>query len=174
MDCPLRWEGVPSVAVSSGGGAYRGSGVGDGASLCPFWQPSQPPARLGSGETGCDVVVAMAMSTTSLGKLVVTCFPLVIELSHLVARFVPVSMAQGLPSICFPVVPRRSGTDQRARTPMAVSSGPFCATGRAGRACPTWPRGVEGGCPGAAGYAGSAGCSLPATVRGFGGYTRGG
>jgi hypothetical protein len=90
MDCPLRWEGLPSVPVSSGAGAYGGSGVRNGASLGPVWRPSQPPARLRSGETRCDAVVAMAMTTTSLGKLVVTCFPLVIELSHLLSRFVPV------------------------------------------------------------------------------------
>jgi hypothetical protein len=101
MDCPLRWEGLPSVPVSSGGGAYRGSGVRTGASLGPFWQPSQPPARLRSGETRCDAVEAMTVTTTSLGKLVVACFPLVIELSHLLALFVPVSMAQRLSSICF-------------------------------------------------------------------------
>jgi hypothetical protein len=77
--------------------------VRNGASLGPFWQPSQPPARLRLGETRCDAVVAMAMTTTSLGKLVVTCCPLVIELSLSLALFVPVSMAQRLPSIYFPL-----------------------------------------------------------------------
>jgi hypothetical protein len=73
------------------------------AHLGPFRQPSQSPARLRSGGPRCDAVVAMAMITTSLGRLVVACFPLVIELSHLLALFVPVSMAQRPPSICPPL-----------------------------------------------------------------------